>query len=149
VKCFLQRSCYPLVSCASLPLYTQPWNSPRVDARPCSVGMAVVRLVLHIRTAVRAKTVPQTAPSRGIIQRELPFQNGCSCRGDSANREGVAQCFSTGGPQIVPTGSASCVDSVLLFLCHTAVSFKGFSSYFLLPHWIKNITKKLHLLSIF
>jgi hypothetical protein len=34
---------------------------------------------------------------------------------------GLAQCFSTGGPKVVPKGSASYVDSTLLFLFFDAL----------------------------
>jgi hypothetical protein len=145
VKCSLQRSFYSLVYCNSLPFCRQPLSPPPPNGNILYPGGwwggwgGHTHPVLF-RTAVQDKTVFQTTPRQGIIWRELPFRDGCSARGDRANRGSAAQCFSTEGPEVLPKDSASWVDSTRLFWCHSTVSCQGFSLHSLLSHWTKTAT---------
>lgn len=113
-----------------------PYSPPRVDARPCSEGNAVLCLSSSASGRAQAKTVPQTNTStrRGMIQRELSFRDGCSISGGHAKKEGVTQCFSTEGPR---------VEQILFFYVVQLLIFKKFSQHVCFQIGVRNMTKKL------
>jgi hypothetical protein len=105
------RGCLTLICFAKL--FSAPWRHHR-------------RLCIYIFRSVckyRVFTIPRSVGKTTVVK-----------------GQGITQCFSTGGPQVVPEGSASRIHSTFLFFILRCRSFKLFAT-FLLPQWSKRVTE--------